>query len=756
MTTNSYNEPNERINEILNRESEEDSVSIQEVFQLIRLNLLTIIIITLLSTIVASYIAISKPNIYRSTCLLRISETKGSILENTFDNPFGNMKSNTFIENEIEVMKIFAIRKQVAENLLDTIRVNGNEKFNLLLTQKEVDDSVLTSPMDELDIIDRLLPSVVNIEQKNDLELVNISVESPSKYEATLIANEYAKAYTELNKDFNRVQLKIVKEFLQEQVNQKFTELTDVENKLSKFQQDNGIVELSSQAVSLIDRLSQLETKKNDILLKREIEKKNLSLLKKELKDKEPKLSKYVDNFALEKYLDELLTSIAKQKVKLDILRVGKGVSNESMVLRSEENKLAELLDKKDELVGRFEKGLDVSTKEDLKKLMNTILDSEIRYKSLLASSQEIDKLIQKQNRLFEKLPVQTIEYARLERSRVTLEKLYLLVQEKYQEAIVNEQSVPANVIILDKAREARLPSKPNRRNIVLIGLLLGMIISGGFVFVRNFFDNTVKTPEDIQKLRQNVLAWIPRIEFPTEENRAKYEFITLAKPSSSISEAFRALRTRLQFIRKGTEKVKTVMVTSSSPREGKTVISVNLANTIAQSGKRTIVVDCDLRKPRMHKVFGTDKKPGMTEYFIGEITLDEAIRKSDAENLFYMTCGSIPSNPSEILGSVEMEKLLDELKEKFDFVVLDSPPIIAVTDSEILSTLADASILVVKSEQTEKESVKRAVELLKHDYTNFAGIVLNDFVIKKGYYSYYKYYYYYSATDNKLVKDDK
>ena len=319
-----------------------------------------------------------------------------------------------------------------------------------------------------------------------------------------------------------------------------------------------------------------------------------------------------------------------------------------------------------------------------------------------------------------------------------------MLVEEKYQEALINEQSTPGNVLIIDEAKRPNLPSKPNRLLIILVGLVLGIGMGVGFAFVKNYFDNSVKTPEDIQNNNINVLAWIPQIDI-LDENK-DFEFIVAKKPDSLHAEAYRALRTRIQFSKLDQkEGIRTLLVTSSAPREGKTTTAVNIAGTFAQANKKTLVLDCDLRKPRLHTVFNANRFPGFSDYFFGQVSYEEIIHKSELTNLYYITAGTIPPNPSELLSSDHMEEFLEKLKMDFDLIVIDSPPIIAVTDSEIISRLVDASILVVSANNTEIDLMRKAADLLVHERKSFIGAILNNFSYKSGYGSYYKYYYYYS-----------
>jgi len=230
-------------------------------------------------------------------------------------------------------------------------------------------------------------------------------------------------------------------------------------------------------------------------------------------------------------------------------------------------------------------------------------------------------------------------------------------------------------------------------------------------------------------------------------------QFIVDRMPDSIPSEAFRALRTKIQFSRVNTESLKTLLITSSAPQEGKTTIAVNLAGSFAHSKKKVLLIDCDLRKPAVHKLFSASRIPGLIDYLTNNAKLSEVIIKSEIENLSYITSGTIPPNPAEMLDSQEMRNFLVKLREEYDLIILDSPPIIAVTDSEILTSMVDGTLLIVSADSTEVDMMERSVELIRRENTQFLGTVLNNFSYKSGYGSYYKYYYYYSRPDSKSSK---
>ena len=213
--------------------------------------------------------------------------------------------------------------------------------------------------------------------------------------------------------------------------------------------------------------------------------------------------------------------------------------------------------------------------------------------------------------------------------------------------------------------------------------------------------------------------------------------FIVEKKPKSISAESYRTLRTNIQYSSFDKE-IRTIVVTSSEPGEGKSTVVGNLALSFAQSYKSTIIIDCDLRKPSLHKKFRISNMAGLSDILIGRKSLVEAVNQYN-ENMHIITSGKIPPNPAEMLGSKAMERLIAELKEIYDVIILDSAPLQAVTDAQILSTKSDGTILVVRAEKTKRDSVASAKELLDKVNANVLGVVLNATENRRG-----KYYYYY------------
>ena len=708
-------------------------------------NLFPFILISVVAIVVSIVYAVSSINIYKSTTVLKISKPSGNILNSPLMPEFQDFGSDRFIANEIEVLKSYKVREIAALALIDSFKaLNQIDSFKVLVQSA----SKLTDEKPKLldvDQIATLLSSNVTIEQKRGLDIVEISSQSPSPYEASLIANLYSQAYKTLNLEINRNQLTLVKAFLLQQKNEKLNQLNNSEEMLKIFQEKGGIIALDDQAKELITQLSQFEADLNLAKMELAISEKTLKQYKEELRKQDPQLTAYLENFSSEEYLKNLQTELARLEVNRDVaLSSVKDKNSDNQALRDYDAKIKELRNKLNSKIEGFKASIFASSPEEVKLMTKNVIEEEIKSRSLEIKVKNLAEIVKTYDSKFNQLPKSAIEYARLQRSRESLEKLYVLVEEKYQEAVINEQSQPGNVLIIDVARRPDKPAKPNRLLIVLVGTILGLGFGLGYAFLRNYFDNTVKTPEDLKDRNINVIGWVPQIQSLDKSISKDLEFIIYNKPDSVPSEAFRALRTRVQFSKVDQGNMKVIHITSSTPGEGKTLVASNLAGSFAQANHKTLLMDCDLRKPRVHTLFGMQRQPGLVEHLFGQVDLATIIKPTKLANLDVITVGTIPPNPAEMLGSKKMQDFIAHMKTLYDYIIIDSPPIISVTDSEIIAAYCDAVYLVVSANYTEFDLLDKALDIIKNSNVNFVGTILNNFVFKNSYGSYYKYYYYY------------
>ena len=296
----------------------------------------------------------------------------------------------------------------------------------------------------------------------------------------------------------------------------------------------------------------------------------------------------------------------------------------------------------------------------------------------------------------------------------------------------------PNTLSILEPAEPPRGPFAPNMFLNVSLAVVVGMLLAVGVAFLIEYLDDTVKSKEDITR----VLTLSTLGEIGTLRGSKGDRLVTANEPRSGNAEAYRILRTNISF--SAVDKpLHSILLTSASPSEGKSVTAANLAVTMAQAGYRTILIDCDLRKPSQQKLFGVSNDTGLTNCLLSHANLSNFVRPTRVDNLRLLTTGPTPPNPAELLGSRSMHDVLETLTNDCDILIVDSPPVLAVADASILSRSIDGVLLVVDSGQTRRDSILRAKEALEQTGARVLGVVLNRVSRGHSYYSYsYKYYY--------------
>ena len=296
-------------------------------------------------------------------------------------------------------------------------------------------------------------------------------------------------------------------------------------------------------------------------------------------------------------------------------------------------------------------------------------------------------------------------------------------------------------------------PVSPQVLRNTLLGALVGLLLAIGVVFLMDFFDDTLSSPDQItSKLGLPVLAVISH--FNMEPGKP----ITESHPRSPVSEAFRTLRTNVQYTSVD-RPLNTLLVTSADSSEGKTTVAVNLSVVLAQSGSRVTLIDADLRHPAIHKRLENPNRAGLSSLFIlSDVSLDGSVQKTRIENLAVITSGDLPPNPSELLGSQKMGQILDQAKSFSDIVIIDTPPIMAVTDAAVLGAKVDGVLLVVEPGKTRLASARHTVEQLQRVGANLLGVVLNNLDMGSARYGYRYYYYkgYHYRYYNKYYIDEE
>jgi len=325
-------------------------------------------------------------------------------------------------------------------------------------------------------------------------------------------------------------------------------------------------------------------------------------------------------------------------------------------------------------------------------------------------------------------------------------QQLYSMLVSKQEELKAQYIMQKKSSEIIEGAVEPLRHCSPNKRLTLVLGGALGLMLGVGFAFFLESMDNTFRTEEDVKRyLELPLLGSVPVITYqrksaagpfsklPEQESRMLIHFSHRAPEV----EAYRMLNTNIQF-GEVDKPICTLLITSSAPGEGKTITAANLCITMAQSGSRTLLVDSDMRKPTLHRLFRLEKQPGLTDFFLGEATMQDIIRNTPIDNLSIITAGATPPNAPQLLASQKMKDAIEELKEQFDIIVFDSSPATVVTDPAILGSNLDAVCLVVEAESTSRDVALKAKEILTNVDANLFGVILNKADIRKGYSNYY------------------
>ena len=351
-------------------------------------------------------------------------------------------------------------------------------------------------------------------------------------------------------------------------------------------------------------------------------------------------------------------------------------------------------------------------------------------------------------------LNMKEIEYHRLDRAREQNEKLFELLLSRMKEADIARMMKANNIRVVDVAAEPKAPIRPRTPLNVAIGLFVGLVFGIGLVIGREQLDNSLKTPQDLeQKLGITFLGLLPELDEGDRagrtgkrrrrlgENKFPAELVVHEHPLSGVAEAARSIRTNLMFMNPD-HPFRKLLITSAAPAEGKTTVACSIAVALAQGGQRVCIVDGDLRRPRLHRIFDRVGDPGVTSVILGEATVDEVTKPTVVENLWSVPAGPVPPNPADLLHSDRFKKFLADLAERFDRVVIDSPPIVPVTDSAILSTLVDGTVFVVRAFKTTRTLTRQGLRALRDVDSPLIGAVLNAVNLNKREYNEYYYYY--------------
>ena len=763
--------------DIGNNSRDDYQLTFQDYVVIIRIHFKLIIFMTLLGLLISTYMTYSIPLSFQATATVEIRERPGANMVMDFS---GNTNKNRLV-NEIQVIMSRSLAKEVVKDLWDSERRNnlhifGTRKFypkghnfrNMLKTLVSLGmyDFNLDIPKKYKENYNESIGeqfagniiSNLNVNNIRNTNIIKISFSSPNADEARRIANIIAETYIKYDSERSKKNAHKTVEFLDSLVFHQQIEIEENEKKIRDFKLKNNMYSLDGDASSIIPQLNLYESELYDIKSQINIRKEKVEILNSKLTIEEKTLTSQLTND-----LNYQLNSI-----RIDIGRLESQIVQNSNTYGPNHSVVAELKNKLNNLKNELDEKVDLFIAQGIKvqdplvaiqdmvtELLN--LDSEIISYELRQS--EVKKMLTFFNTKLNGLPKKQMELARLNRDVEVLNQNYLFLRQRLEEAKVNVAVQVGNAIMLDQARAPKSPIGPNHKRNILLGLVLGLGTGLIITFLIEFLDNTLKTIDEIEKYQLSVLGIIPAIGKEITKrgqysilsklgsgnnqpnSRLKRRLITREDPKSPISEAYRSLRTNMLY--SSQDKIKSILVSSAGPGEGKTTTVANLAITYANLGKRTLLVDTDLRRPVVHKVFDKEREPGVTNYLSGQTEdIKSLIKSTEINNLYIITSGIIPPNPSEMLGSTRMTDLVRLLEEDWDMILFDSPPLVAVTDANMISKEIDKIVLVVKVGQTDKKAFHHTFANLKHIDAPLGGIIMNAVTNKSSYGSYYYYYY--------------
>ncbi len=564
--------------------------------------------------------------------------------------------------------------------------------------------------------------------------LIKVSASSDDPGMAQLIANTTAEVFIERNISSRRRETTAALDFLTRETAKVKENLRQTEEDLKEYKEKEGLVELSEKTRLLVERLSNLESQHESARISRQ-----------ELKHR--------------------LTEINSQLEKVNTVVAGKTESINPIYAE----------------------------------LYTRLVNYETEINALQAREDALASLVAQYGREVNRLPQQELTLARLQRAEQVNADLYAILVKAKNKTEIESASEIGSIGVVDPALKPDSPVKPKKELNTLFGLISGLILGAGLALALEYTDKTIKTEDEAEKLLNlTILGAIPRPGAQggygyaysygssnkkkrkeikanlLEERKTPIELITRDLPKSHISEAYRSLITNLQFVELD-RKLKTLMVTSSIPREGKTSVVINLAITLALAGEKVLLVDTDLRLHRIHKLFNLDASPGLTDLLAVDQNCNDVIHSDklfnlDAspgltgllafdrncndvihsvegvDNLDLLTSGSPSPNPSELLRSSRMKKLILELQKQYDRVLFDSSPLLGISDASILSSNIDGVLLVLAADEIDRQAAQKAKESLKKVKAHILGLVLNK--VDPQHSGYGKYYYYYSHEE--------
>ena len=768
----------------------ENELYLKDYIIILRIHLKKIIFIFLIALFSGVYSTYSKIPRYRAIATVMVTQKPGSqSLQN-----FAPTNNSNQINNKILLIKSRGLLKSVVQEYWDSSRRNNmflfstrkfypkgqtirtliKEIFTLGLydAEKSRKTKVLEGSYSEEigEKFTKILQSNLNVGRTGSTNMIWVTYVSKNADEARRIVNSIVRRFEQKDKEWtNKYAINSVA-FLDSLVTLQEKKIEFSDNKKMKFMLENNLYSMEANSEAIIAQINIYEMDLYSINTELTIQQKQIDFLKSKFSNQELNLTtELMDNI-----------NIQLSSLRAEVGRVRSQIALNSRIYGNEHGSVIELYEKlsliKEEIDKKvallIEKGITIDDPLVVRnEQISKILELENSMFGLNLSKDQNEKMLDLFKKKLNSIPETNMIMERMNREDEILNEHYQQLVQTLETSKMNNAIEKGDVQIVDLAKKPSRPFTPNHQRDIITFCLFGLGAALVIVFLIEFVDNTIKTIDEVEKYNKSVIGVIPAIgkmksqgflsrylENKTftalgGEKGIKRKIITRDNPKSPISESYRGLRTNI--LLSNTKDIKSILISSAGPGEGKTTTVANLAITFANLGKKTLLVDTDLRRPVIHSVFNVKREPGVTNYLTGQTDdYRSLVKSSEIENLFLMTSGLIPPNPSEMLGTKKMTKFIKKLESEWDMILFDSPPLVAVTDATMISKEIDSIILVIKAGQTDKKAFHHTMSNLKNIEAPLDGIVMNAVTSKSNYGSYYYYYYhqyyhYYSSHDD-------
>jgi len=678
--------------------------------------------------------------VYRGSITIKIDKENPNVLQ--FKDVYEVERvEDDYYQTQYKILKSRALAKRVIRsmNLDQNPELAG--KKNLLKsgasekTAGAPSEGATPGAVEEIDsgVVDRYLERL-SVEPLPKTRLVKVSFDSPNPELAAQVANTIGKAYIDFTIETRFDATQQANEWLDKQLQDMKAKVETSEEMLNKYAAEQGIIFVGESNAD-----GQKDTRKENIV-ERKLEELSTQLVQ-ATSDRIAKEALYRETMrGGAESVSAVLSNQLIQALKKDYAGADAEYSQLSKVWKPNSPKMVRLKEQMNQTKAKIDDEIARMVSSTQKDYGAAVIRENSLRSTLEAYKDEALKFNDKM-----------VQYQILQREAETNRELYNSLLQRVKETGVSASMASTNIQVLDRAELPRKPFKPKKSLNILLAVIVGLFSGVGLAFFVDYLDNTVKNPDDVEKgLSLPSLGLVPDIPEQVENSR----MITFVDKKSPLSEAYRSIGTYIQFSSAG-RPPKTMMVTSAKKGEGKTTTVVNTAVTMAHSYGRGIVIDTDMRKPQLHRVFDLDNSRGLSAFLSGNVEFDDDlfIQETKIPNLDVITSGIIPPNPSELLSSARMRDLINGLFPLYAFIIFDAPPLLGLSDAMVLSTLTDGAVMVVRAGVTPKDAVMQGKKLLRGVNAKILGVVLNGFResdLKYGAYSYYnEYYYYEEGADN-------